>query len=81
MYNIQRCNGAIAIIKMEPEVNCAVACVNGCILGDQCPHRAYVQEATKFVAETSLDDMLNIAEAARIKKLSEPTQWVIPDEI
>lgn len=66
---------------MEPEINCAVACVNGCVLGDRCPHRDYAQAATKFVAETSLDAMLNIAEAARIKKMSAPPQWVIPDEI
>ncbi len=66
---------------MEPEINCAVACVNGCVLGDRCPHRAYAQAATKFVAETSLDAMLDIAEAARIKKMSAPPQWVIPDEI
>lgn len=66
---------------MEPEINCAVACVNGCVLGDRCPHRAYAQEASKFMAETSLDAMLDIAEAARIKKMSAPPQWVIPDEI
>jgi len=66
---------------MEPEINCAVACVNGCVLGDRCPHRAYAQEASKFMAETPLDAMLDIAEAARIKKMSAPPQWVIPDEI
>ncbi|TVQ62409.1 MAG: hypothetical protein EA366_02720 [Spirulina sp. DLM2.Bin59] len=66
---------------MEPEINCAVACVNGCVLGDRCPHRAYLQETSKFMAETSLDQILDIAEAARIKKMSAPPQWVIPDEI
>ncbi|WP_017304247.1 hypothetical protein [Spirulina subsalsa] len=66
---------------METKINCAEACVNGCVLGDQCPNREYVKQASDFMETTSLDQMLEIAEAARLKKLSEPTQWVIPDEI
>lgn len=62
-------------------VNCAVECANGCILGDDCPNKTYVQEANQFMQETSLDKMLEIAEAARMKKLSAPPQWVFPDEI
>ena len=66
---------------MTQTVNCAVECVNGCVLKDACPNKEYVQEANQFMQETSLDKMLEIAEAARIKKLSEPPKWVIPDEI
>ncbi len=66
---------------METTINCAEACVNGCVLGDRCPHREYAAQASQFVESTSLDKMHEIAEAARLKKLSEPTQWVIPDEI
>lgn len=66
---------------MQRTVNCAVECVNGCILGDQCPNREYAKQANQFMQETSLDQMLEMAEAARIKKLSEPPKWVIPDEI
>lgn len=66
------------------EINCAEACVNGCVLGDDCPNQAYVEQASKFIEETSLDDMLAIAEAAVRKKMlarsSEPTQWVLPEE-
>ncbi|HEY9609259.1 hypothetical protein [Allocoleopsis sp.] len=64
---------------MESTINCAEACVNGCILGDQCPNQEFAAEASKFIKDTSLDAMLEIAEAARIKKLMEPPKWVIPD--
>jgi hypothetical protein len=60
-------------------IDCAVACVNGCVLGDQCPKLEYVNEASKFMQETSLDKMHEIAEEARRKKLMEPPKWVIPD--
>lgn len=61
-------------------VNCAEACVNGCVLGDKCPNLEYKSEATKFVNETSLDQMLEIAEAARRKKMSAPPQWILPED-
>lgn len=64
---------------MKSSVNCAEDCVNGCVLGDNCPNKEYVAEASNFINETSLDKMLEIAEAARLKKLMEPPQWVIPD--
>ena len=64
---------------MESTVNCAEECINGCILGDKCPNKEFVSEASNFINETSLDKMLEIAEAARIKKLTQPPQWVIPD--
>ncbi|NJL82224.1 MAG: hypothetical protein HC890_03315 [Chloroflexaceae bacterium] len=67
---------------MNPnEINCAEACVNGCILGDRCPNREYAAQATKFIEETSLDRLIEMAEIARRKKRLEPPQWVIPDEI
>ncbi|HEY9668200.1 MAG TPA: hypothetical protein V6C91_15420 [Coleofasciculaceae cyanobacterium] len=64
---------------METSVNCAQDCVNGCILGDKCPNKEYVAEASKFLNETSLDKMHEIAEEARRKKLMQPPQWVITD--
>jgi hypothetical protein len=64
---------------VESTVNCAEACVNGCILGDKCPNKEFAADASKFIKDTSLDAMLEIAEAARIKKLMEPPKWVIPD--
>jgi hypothetical protein len=67
---------------MNPDnVNCAVDCVNGCVLGDRCPNKEYQQEATEFINNTSLDKMLEMAEIARMKKLSEPPKWVIPEDI
>ncbi len=65
----------------EQNINCAEACVNGCVLGEKCPNKEYTQEASKFIEDTSLDKMLEMAEIARMKKLSEPPKWVIPDEI
>ena len=64
---------------MESTVNCAEACVNGCILGDKCPNKEFVTDASKFINETSLDTMLEIAEEARRKKLTQPPQWILPD--
>lgn len=67
---------------MNPEqVNCAIDCANGCILDDRCPHKEYQNEASNFIKDTSLDKMLEIAEIAKMKKMSEPPKWVIPDEI
>lgn len=63
----------------EQTVNCAVDCVNGCILGDKCPNKEYAAATANFIANTSLDKMLNIAEEAVMKKRTEPPKWVIPD--
>ncbi len=64
---------------MENTVNCATQCINGCILGEKCPNKQYVSEATNFINETSLDDMLAIAEEAVRKKRMSPPKWVFPD--
>jgi hypothetical protein len=66
---------------MQPQINCEEACANGCVLGDKCPHKEYAAEASKFINNTSLDQMLDMAEEAVRKKREEPPQWVIPDDI
>ena len=66
---------------MQPQINCAEACVNGCVLGDKCPHKEYAAQASQFIKNTSLDQMLDMAEEAVRKKREEPPQWVIPDDI
>lgn len=66
---------------MQPQINCAEACVNGCVLGDKCPHKEYAAQASQFIENTSLDQMLDMAEEAVRKKREEPPQWVIPDDI
>ncbi len=70
-----------------PEVNCAVDCKDGCVLGDRCPHKASQQEASQFIENTSLDAMLEMAaEAVRRKQeerkanASEGPKWVFPEE-
>lgn len=64
---------------METTINCAEACVNGCILGDKCPNREYADKTGDFISNTSLDSMLAMAEEAVRKKRMAPPQWVIPD--
>jgi len=65
-------------------INCAVDCRDGCILGDECPNLKYTEEASKFIADTSLDKMLEMAdEAVRRKMLeraSQPPKWVLPED-
>ena len=48
---------------------------------NQISQEDHLKKASKFINETSLDEMLEIAEIARRKKLTEPPKWVIPDEI
>lgn len=43
------------------DINCAEACVNGCVLGDQCPHLPYREAASKFIQDTPIDKILEIA--------------------
>lgn len=62
------------------EINCAEACKDGCILGDQCPNLEYKAQAAKFIEETSLNKMLEIADQALRKKMTAPPQWILPDE-
>ncbi|HIK44233.1 MAG TPA: hypothetical protein IGR64_05015 [Leptolyngbyaceae cyanobacterium M65_K2018_010] len=66
------------------EVNCAVDCVNGCVLGDKCPNLKYTEQAAKFIADTSLDEMVEMADEAVRRKLlervSQPPKWVLPEE-
>jgi hypothetical protein len=62
------------------EVNCAEECVNGCILGDNCPHLEYRQAAAKFISETSIDEMVEIAaERARRKALEAQAKYAFPN--
>lgn len=70
---------------MEAEnINCAEACVNGCVLGDKCPHLKYKEQASEFIQNTSLDKMLEMADEAVRRKMmeraSEPPKWVFPEE-
>ncbi len=64
---------------VENTVDCAVACVNGCVLGDKCPKREYAAATSSFIENTSLDKILEMAEEAVKKKRMEPPKWVIPD--
>lgn len=43
--------------------------------------KEHLEKTAKFINETSLDEMIEIAEIARRKKLTEPPKWVIPEEI
>jgi hypothetical protein len=61
-------------------IDCETACVNGCRLGDNCPNLEFREKASQFIRETSLDQMLAIAEEAIRKKATAPTQWVFPED-
>lgn len=60
-------------------VDCKTQCVNGCVLGDECPNTEYRANASDFIQNTSLDDMHAIAEAALRKKMEAPPKWVFPE--
>ena len=45
-------------------IDCATACANGCVLGEKCPNQEFRDQTAKFIQETSLDQMLAIAEEA-----------------
>ncbi|MGB7084891.1 MAG: hypothetical protein WBD47_05015 [Phormidesmis sp.] len=66
------------------DINCAVDCKDGCVLGDQCPHQGSQQQASEFIENTSLDTMLEMAaEAVRRKqqeRASEGPKWVFPED-
>ncbi|KAF3884537.1 MULTISPECIES: hypothetical protein [Nostocales] len=64
----------------QPKINCAEACVNGCVLGDKCPNTEFREATSKFIEDTPLDQMIEIAEVARMKKLMEPPKWVFPED-
>lgn len=42
-------------------INCKEACINGCVLGEKCPHLPYLAETKKFLESNSIDRMLQIA--------------------
>jgi hypothetical protein len=65
---------------VEQKINCAEACVNGCVLGDKCPNIEFRESTSKFIEETSLDKMLEIAEERLRKKITEPPKWVFPED-
>ncbi|AFY41488.1 hypothetical protein Nos7107_0822 [Nostoc sp. PCC 7107] len=67
-------------LTVEPKINCAEACVRGCILGDKCPNIEFREAASQFIQETSLDEMLAMAEERRRKKMMEPPKWVLPED-
>jgi hypothetical protein len=66
---------------VEQTINCAEACVNGCVLGDKCPNLEARAAASKFIEETSLDKMLEMAEERLRKKMMEPPKWVFPEDV
>jgi hypothetical protein len=60
---------------VEPRVvNCAEECISGCALGDDCPHREHLAAASKFIQETSIDQILEIAEESVRKKFTQSAE-------
>ena len=42
-------------------INCAEACVNGCVLGDQCPHLETAKAARDYINNTDWDTIMETA--------------------
>jgi len=72
------------------DIDCAVACVNGCVLGDECPNKEEQAKANQFINDTPLSEMLEMAAAAVERKRNEreaaakagereAPKWVIPE--
>jgi hypothetical protein len=55
--------------------------VNGCVLGDKCPNVEFKEAASKFIEETSLDQMLELAEERLRKRMMEPPKWILPEDV
>ena len=68
-------------MAQEQNINSETDSFNSPVSNNESGEKEYVQEASKFINETSLDKMHEIAEIARRKKLTEPPKWVIPDDI
>lgn len=63
----------------EQTIDCAVRCVNGCVLGDECPHQDYKNATSKFIEKTSIEDILKIAADSLEKRLTRSPEFVLPD--
>ncbi|MBD1875419.1 hypothetical protein H6F75_18205 [Nodosilinea sp. FACHB-131] len=65
-------------------INCAVDCKDGCVLGNDCPNLKYTDEASKFISDTPLDKMLEMADEAvrrrMMERASRPPKWVLPED-
>ncbi|MDJ0687380.1 MAG: hypothetical protein QNJ41_02615 [Xenococcaceae cyanobacterium MO_188.B32] len=68
-------------MTQEQNTNSETDSPNSSLSKNESGEKEYVEEASKFINETSLDKMHEIAEIARRKKLTEPPKWVIPDDI
>ncbi|CDN13739.1 hypothetical protein RintRC_1078 [Richelia intracellularis] len=49
-------------------------------MGDKCPNIEYREATSEFIQDTPLEKMLEMAEAARLKKMMEPPKWVFPED-
>jgi hypothetical protein len=63
----------------ERTIDCNVECVNGCILGDDCPHRSYQKAASEFIQSKSVDQMLEIAEERLKKQVTQSSVRPFPE--
>ncbi len=43
-------------------IDCKTVCVNGCVLGDRCPHLNSAKEAIDFVMNTDWEELMRLAE-------------------
>jgi len=68
--------------SLDPQsIDCKTACVNGCVLGDQCPNQEFAKAATQFIWDTPLDKLNEIAAARFTKPFESQLQPIDLDQI
>jgi hypothetical protein len=50
--------------------DCATLCRDGCVLGEDCPHREAARQAVAFVMSTDWETLMRIAESKNLPKSS-----------
>ena len=89
-HQIDQAPAVTATTASSNGIDCAVACVNGCVLGDECPNKEEQAKASQFINDTPLEKMLEMAAAAVERKRAEreaearstereAPKWVIPE--
>lgn len=60
-------------------IDCATACVNGCVLGDQCPHREAAKDAVNYIMNTDWETLMKKAEDRVKRQVPEDEAQAGPD--
>ncbi|GAB4218496.1 MAG: hypothetical protein OHK0012_27840 [Synechococcales cyanobacterium] len=56
-------------------INCAVDCVNGCRLGEECPHLQAARQAIDYINATDWDTLMETADSRPVDPLAMLDQY------